>query len=157
MGRKLEEGRFMAVHGRETAVFMIGMRINKVWAVHKWLPVFMAMGPMLKELYTNKELGFLSAEGMYGWRMITLVQYWDSKENLYAYAKGEKHMKAWKDFYQKAASSQAVGIYHETYIVTPGSYETFYNCMPAFGLSKAIGLQPVGKKMETARERLNSL
>src|SRR5207342_1870402 len=31
-------------------VFLIGMRINKPWKVHKWLPVFLAMPRMLKEL-----------------------------------------------------------------------------------------------------------
>lgn len=156
MGPKLEEGRFMAALGKEPVVFIIGMRINKFWAIHKWFPVFMAMGPMLKELYMNKELGFLSTETLLGWRMVTLIQYWDSKDQLYAYAKGEKHMKAWKDFYQKAAASKAVGIYHETYVTAPGNYETIYHRMPAFGLSKAIGLRPVEKKMETAAERLNA-
>ena len=156
MAQKLEKSRFMAVHGKETVVFIIGMRINKFWAVHKWVPVFVAMGPMLKELYMNKELGFLSTESLFGWRMVTLIQYWDSSERLQACAKGEKHMKAWKDFYQKAASSRAVGIYHETYIASPGHYESIYSRMPAFGLSKAIGYEPIGKGMESAKERLNS-
>ena len=31
-------------------VFLIGMRINKPWMIHKWLPVFLAMPRMLKEL-----------------------------------------------------------------------------------------------------------
>ena len=31
-------------------VFLIGMRINKPWKIHKWLPVFLAMPPILKEL-----------------------------------------------------------------------------------------------------------
>ena len=31
-------------------VFLIGMRINKPWKIHKWLPVVLAMNPMLKEL-----------------------------------------------------------------------------------------------------------
>src|SRR5450755_780756 len=31
-------------------VFLIGMRVNKIWKVHKWLPVFLAMPKMLKEL-----------------------------------------------------------------------------------------------------------
>jgi hypothetical protein len=31
-------------------VFLIGMRINKPWKLHKWLPVFLAMPRMLKEL-----------------------------------------------------------------------------------------------------------
>ncbi len=40
----------MVTNGRVTAtlegdfvVFMIGMRFNKLWAIHKWLPVFLAM------------------------------------------------------------------------------------------------------------------
>ncbi len=31
-------------------VFIIGVRINAIWKVHKWLPVFLAMPRMLKEL-----------------------------------------------------------------------------------------------------------
>ena len=31
-------------------VFLIGMRINRPWKLHKWLPVFLAMPKMLKEL-----------------------------------------------------------------------------------------------------------
>ena len=31
-------------------VFLIGMRINKPWKVHKWLPVFRAMPMMISEL-----------------------------------------------------------------------------------------------------------
>ena len=34
----------------ELVVFLIGMRINRLWKVHKWLPVFLGMPKMLKEL-----------------------------------------------------------------------------------------------------------
>ena len=30
-------------------IFLIGMRINKLWKVHKWLPVFRAMPRMIRE------------------------------------------------------------------------------------------------------------
>ena len=43
-------------------VFLIGMRINNPWKVHKWLPVATAMPRMIKELYRQPELGFLHAE-----------------------------------------------------------------------------------------------
>ena len=33
-------------------VFLIGMRINKPWKLHKWLPVFLAMPKMLKEFWS---------------------------------------------------------------------------------------------------------
>jgi hypothetical protein len=40
-------------------VFLIGMRINKPWKVHKWLPTFLAMPRMLKELKNRPESGLL--------------------------------------------------------------------------------------------------
>ena len=40
-------------------VFLIGLRVNKPWKIHKWLPVFLAMPRMLKELAANPESGFL--------------------------------------------------------------------------------------------------
>jgi hypothetical protein len=40
-------------------VLLIGMRINKPWKVHKWLPVFLAMPRMLKELKNRPESGLL--------------------------------------------------------------------------------------------------
>ena len=40
-------------------VFLIGLRINKPWKVHKWWPVMSAMPRMLKELDRNPELGCL--------------------------------------------------------------------------------------------------
>ena len=42
-------------------LFLIGMRINTFWRVWEWLPAFLAMGPMIVELYKNPELGFLRA------------------------------------------------------------------------------------------------
>ena len=46
----------------EFVVFLIGMRINKPWKLHKWLPVFLAMPKMLKELEAHPESGFLRAQ-----------------------------------------------------------------------------------------------
>ena len=45
----------------EAVVFLIGMRINKWWKIHKWLPVAIAMPKMLRELGQNPDLGFLGA------------------------------------------------------------------------------------------------
>ena len=56
-------------------VFLIGMRINKPLAVHKYLPVLNAMPKMLTELYTKPELGLIHHE-MWFSRTIILVQYW---------------------------------------------------------------------------------
>ena len=47
--KKVIDKRMTAEVDGEFVVFLIGMRINKPWKVHKWLPVFLAMPKMLKE------------------------------------------------------------------------------------------------------------
>ena len=76
-------GRMTATLDGEFVVFMIGMRFNKLWAIHQWLPVLGAMPRMLKELYSDNKLGLLHHEMWFG-RTIILVQYWRSKEHLLA-------------------------------------------------------------------------
>jgi hypothetical protein len=50
----------------EFVVFLISMRINKIWKFHKFIPVAMAMPKMLKELLQNPESGFLGHEQWLG-------------------------------------------------------------------------------------------
>lgn len=47
---RVMNGRFTPGLDAPFAVFIIGMRVNRLLAVRKWLPTAMAMGPMLKEL-----------------------------------------------------------------------------------------------------------
>ncbi len=39
-------------------VFLIGMRINRLWKLHKWIPAAVAMPKMIKELNEKPESGF---------------------------------------------------------------------------------------------------
>jgi len=152
---KVEAGRYAAAHEGELVVFVIGMRINRWWAIHRWAPVAMAMGPMIAELYRNKELGFLDMQAALTPRGPVLIQYWRSYEHLERYARhGALHLKAWKDFNRKAASTKHVGIYHETYIVDAGKHEAVYVNMPKHGLGRATGIVPATGRRETARRRL---
>ena len=64
MGRLFAERMTGELDG-DFVVFLIGLRINKPWMVHKWLPVFLAMPRMIKELKANPELGFLGCEIVY--------------------------------------------------------------------------------------------
>lgn len=67
MAKKIYTGRYTTANDEDIVVFIIGMRVNKRLAFHKWLPVFKAMPGMIKELYVNKEeLGFLSMETYFG-------------------------------------------------------------------------------------------
>jgi len=49
MGEIIPERMAAEIEG-DFVVFIIGMRINKPWKVHKWMPVLLAMPRMLKEL-----------------------------------------------------------------------------------------------------------
>ncbi|MFF2886144.1 DUF4188 domain-containing protein [Paenibacillus sp. NPDC057967] len=148
-------GRYTAGIEGSFVVFHIGVRINRIWAVHRWLPVTLAMSPMLQELYTNKELGFLHASFHFSWRGITVIQYWRSFEQLEHYARhGQRHLKAWRNFHRKVGASGSVGIYHETYEVRNGCYEAMYNNMPVYGLARAGSHQPITASKDTARQRL---
>ncbi|GLJ01639.1 hypothetical protein OAS1_08870 [Bacillus sp. YKCMOAS1] len=63
MKKDIRAGRFTTDNSDSIVVFIIGMRINKRWAIHQWMPVFMAMPGMIKELYTHQEeLGFLGTK-----------------------------------------------------------------------------------------------
>jgi hypothetical protein len=133
-------------------VFLIGMRINKIWKVHKWLPVFLAMPRLIKELDGKPETGFLGS--ISGGMM--LVQYWRSFEHLEHYARSHDHLHwpAWVDFNKRMGKSRGdVGIWHETYLVRAGEYEAIYSGMPAYGLGKVGKLIPASGRMDTARGR----
>ena len=134
-------------------VFLIGMRINKPWKVHKWLPAFLAMPRMIRELQDRPESGFL------GHIMSTrvIVQYWRSFEHLEAYARdhNQAHWPAWVDFNRRVGKSRGdVGIWHETYLVRAGNYECVYSGMPPFGLGKASTIVDASGRRESARGRL---
>ena len=149
--------RTMADVKEPLVLFLIGMRINTFWRVWEWLPSFLAMGPMIVELYKNPELGFLRARTEMAGRTITVIQYWKSFEALEAYAANSerKHRPAWTAFYKRSTrGTGAVGIFHETYVVRPGEVESLYADMPAdFGLGGAVGTTAINVQTETARER----
>ncbi|WP_328589530.1 DUF4188 domain-containing protein [Piscinibacter terrae] len=138
-------------------VFLIGVRINKPLLIHKWFPVVQAMPRMLKELSRQPDLGFIHAE-MWFSRTIILVQYWRSMEQLLAYAKNKEaeHLPAWRSFNKAVGTDGSVGIWHETYKASPGSYESVYVNMPPFGLGKAGVLQPATGGKQSASGRLGA-
>ncbi|MGB3683301.1 MAG: DUF4188 domain-containing protein, partial [Rubrobacteraceae bacterium] len=148
--------RFTAKADEPFVVFLIGMRINRPLEVRKWGPTAYAMGPMLRELHRSPEKGFLGAETFLYWPGIALVQYWRSFEDLEHYARDPDaaHFPAWRKFNQRVGSNGSVGIWHESYLIEPDEFETVYNNMPLFGLSKAIGSAPATGRRETARRRL---
>jgi hypothetical protein len=149
-------GRFTADIEGPFVVFIIGMRVNRLLALHKWVPVARAMGPMVRELMTHKELGLLHAQTFVYWRGVALVQYWRSFEQLEAFARTPSmtHLDAWKKFNRAVGADGSVGIWHETYVVQAGQYECVYGNMPRFGLAVAGQHRPAVGAKETARRRM---
>ncbi|MGG6292823.1 DUF4188 domain-containing protein [Leptolyngbya sp. AN02str] len=150
--------RFTANTDEPVVVFLIGIRINSLLAISKWLPTAQAMTPMMKTLYTHPEKGFLGAEQFLYWRGFMLLQYWRSHEDLqrFAHSPSDPHRAAWQRFYQSVGTDGSVGIWHETYSVQPGQMETIYANMPPFGLAKATEVRPATGARSTATGRMQT-
>ena len=136
-------------------VFLIGVRINQPLHIHKWWPITQAMPRMIKELQRQPELGLIHAETWFS-RTVIMIQYWRSRDQLLHYAtnKDAEHLPAWRAFNKSVGTDGSVGIWHETYVMSPGHYETMYVNMPPFGLGKAGTLQPASGAMTSASGRL---
>jgi hypothetical protein len=147
-------GRVHAAREDGFVVFLVGMRINRLRAVREWLPVVRAAPRMVREQEPEGLLGSRTLRD--GLRGITIVQYWESFEALRDYARtpGTEHRSWWGRFNAQASESDAVGIWHETYLVE--AHETVYRHMPPHGLGAADGteLVPAEGERETARGRL---
>lgn len=115
---------------------------------------------MLKELSKDSSSGLLGFRLLIGGlRDITVLQYWESEEALFAYASAadKEHRPAWAAYNSRARNSGAdVGIWHETYAVPTGRYESSYANMPPYGLGAVSGTEPVGRRGERAAERMSS-
>ena len=129
-------GRYTAHSGEPFVVFLIGMRINRLLAVPSWTRVARAMPPMIAELKRQPELGLLHAEFFIYWRGVAT------------------HLPAWAEFNRRIGNNGLVGIWHETYTVAPGQYESVYVNMPRFGLGSALDYVPAIGRLNDARSRM---
>ncbi|WP_010311949.1 monooxygenase family protein [Saccharopolyspora spinosa] len=113
---------------------------------------------MMRELRTDPDTGFLGHLVLpRPPRLLTVVQYWESPEKLYAYAVDpvQQHRPIWTDFYRRTkAAGDHIGSWHETYIVPARSHESVYANMLRFGLGKAIGSTRIDRHTDRAADRL---
>ena len=158
MARVLEGRRTADLAGRdEVVVFLIGMRVNRLWQVWRWAPVLAAMPRMIAELVKDPSRGMLGRPRTFlSGRVVLVVQYWNSFEDLERYARDRQaqHLPAWRAFNRRIRDNGSVGIYHETYRVPAADLETVYANMPAFGLAAATSAVPVAGGRHTAAARL---
>ncbi|WOP17392.1 DUF4188 domain-containing protein [Raineyella sp. LH-20] len=148
-------GRMTHDYEGELVVFLIGMTINTWWRPDRWLPVFLAMPRMIRELSQDRDSGLLGYRLVFDPRGPWLVQYWNSLDKLYAYASDPRatHRPAWAAYNRRARTAKgAVGIWHETFPVVHA--ESIYVDAPRQGLARATGIRPVTARLDTARQRM---
>lgn len=138
MGQKVHAGRFAADPPDGTVLFLIGMRINKWWKIHRWIPPFYAMLPMLRELARQSDRGYLGHHIWLG-RTTVIIQYWKGMDELMAYARdaGAGHVPGWRNFNRNVGNGGDVGVWHEAYATHPDQLHIIYRNMPEFGMAKA--------------------
>ncbi len=153
---KVFPGRFTAQSDEPFVVFLIGLRVNRVFDL-RWLRVARAMPPMLAELKRTPDLGLLHFEPFFYWRGVGLLQYWRSFDHLHAYAhaRDAHHLPAWAEFNRRIGADGSVGIWHETYLVARGQFEAIYANMPHFGLARATKHVGVTGRLDSARSRIS--
>ncbi|PSS43683.1 DUF4188 domain-containing protein [Arthrobacter woluwensis] len=139
----------------EVTVFLIGMRANRWWKLGRIAQVTSAMPKMLAHLSRTPEAGMLGFHTWFG-RTTIILSYWESPEHLNRFAADREapHLEPWRRFMKELAGSGDVGVWHETYRVRAGDFETVYSDMPRFGLAAAAQHVPVGRGTGTARERM---
>jgi hypothetical protein len=147
-------GRQQAHPEKPFALFLIGMRVNNLLAMRHWLPVAKAMVRMQAELAGKPDAGLLWQRNYLSGRVTMSLQYWESMEKLFAYAhdRGGEHFPAWATFNRTVKDNPAVGIWHETYQLTPENCENIYRNMPAFGLGGAFGVTAAAARMGGLRD-----
>ena len=151
---KVVNGRMTHRHEGELVVFHIGMQINRWWRPDLWVPAFMAMPRMLRELSMDEDSGLLGYQLLIGGGGPYVVQYWSSIEKLYAYASApsQEHRPAWTAFNKAARKAPgAVGIWHETFLVERA--ESVYVATKPMGLAHATEHVAVGKRHDRAQAR----
>jgi hypothetical protein len=151
-------GRHTAQSDEPFVVFLIGFRVNRWLALRSWTRVAAAMPPMVAELRKNPSLGLLHAQYFVYWGGVGVLQYWRSFDLLHAYAhaRDAAHLPAWAEFNRRVGASGTVGVWHETYTVAPGQFESIYVNMPRFGLGAAMPFVAVTGRNDGARERIGN-
>jgi hypothetical protein len=153
---KVNQGRWTAEIDGDFVVFLIGARFEPFHLLRSLrdLGGKRGMKHMLDYLTEHPEKGLLG----YELGLPTIVQYWRSFEHLEAFARDndDPHLAAWRNYWRRVGKQPRSGIWHETYLVRAGEYETFYGNMRPFGLGKAGTLTTVAEA-SNARGRLGKV
>jgi hypothetical protein len=129
----------------EFVVYINGMRLNKLRAIHKYLIAGRKLAAMFDRLEADPDSGFLGYEpAIRGLRSGAAIQYWRSLEDLRAFAQDsdDHHVGAWK-WANESIRKGEIGFWAELYVIGDENYETFYRDVPPIGLGQIADLVPM--------------
>lgn len=149
-------GRYTARSEQPLVLFAIGMRINRAFAIHRWLLPTINTIRLWRHMQWQRPDGYLGGYLYVYWRGVGMTQYWRDFESLIAFShdKTQPHVAAWQQLAKLTQKDQSFGYWHETYTVAPGTSEAIYGSMPRFGLAAATDHAPIGRNTESAQARL---
>jgi len=150
---KLQFGRLTVDNDQDLVVLLIGARINRWWLLPLSVPILAKMNVMVRELLADPSSGLLGVQPL---GLFSSVQYWRSYEHLHRYAhdKQKTHRPTWTQYFAKVFKNSAIGIWHETYMLSGGRYESIYVNMPSHGLGRFMPLIPAHGSKQSSSGRL---
>lgn len=150
-------GRYTASATQPLVLFAIGMRINRLHAIHRWLRPTINTVRLWRHMQWVRPKGYLGGYLYLYWRGVGMTQYWQDFDSLVAFSHdaSQPHVAAWQQLAKLTRHDQTFGYWHETYLVAPGTSEAIYGSMPRFGLAAATAHVPVGARTDSAPARLH--
>jgi hypothetical protein len=146
----------MARREEPFAVFVFGMRCNRARGLPRFLWGLGVLRRVLADLDAHPGRGYLGGHVYRSGRTLVAVQYWASFDALDAWARDHAlpHRGPWQRYLREALRDPAMGLWHETYLAEPGSWEAVYVNMPSWGLGAAADAVQMQATKGSARERL---
>ena len=142
-------------------VFLIGSRCNTAYPLTKsYTSLRKAFMSMQAELESDPSIGYMGGDlyvGANDRKSTTMfVQYWRNYESLqkWSHKRMSLHLKKMSEYTSKNQIDTPDGIWHETYKVRDGEYETIYHNMPPIGLALATETYPE-TKLRNGAGRMN--
>ena len=154
--RGVRTGRWMAGREEPFAVFVFGMRLNRLRGLPRFLWGLRVLRTVVRDLDAHPERGYLAGQVYWAGRALIAVQYWESFDALDAWARDHRlpHRKPWQRYLREALDDEAMGLWHETYLASPDSWEGVYLNMPPWGLAAGVEAVEMRATKGSARERL---
>lgn len=151
----VRSGRVTAQRDHEVVVFTLGVRLHKPWKLKAWILASIGFIKMTRWLEEHPEQGMLGNSLTFLHGGVAAVQYWDSYDALERFARNRDapHLPVWSWYRRAVERPGDIGIWHETYVLSPGSWECIYVNMPTVGLPAATAAVLVGEQANDSRSR----